>query len=117
MSKPFARTVLFATLALALLAALPALAGEAPQPAVARVAAPVASPLTPSCKLDVPPAFASPAPAISAQPLPEWLDGGLSTVLTKKFHGFCHCGCVNVPNCNTDADCGGSTCGTTISCC
>lgn len=117
MSKTFTRAVLFASFALALLAALPALAGEAPQPAVAGVAAPVASPLTPSCKLDVPPAFASPAPAASAASLPEWLEAGLSTVVSKKFHGFCPCGCSSVPNCNTNADCGGGTCSAFISCC
>jgi len=123
MSRPFARTILFtslACLAAALFAALPAAAAPAPpaQPASVGAAAPAASPLTPACKLDVPAPFASPAPAGATPALPEWLaGGGLSSTLGRKFHGFCPCGCSSVPNCNTDADCGGSTCSQFISCC
>jgi hypothetical protein len=118
MSKPFARVILFTALAAAL-AALPALAGPPPaQPAIAGATATAISPLTPSCQLDVPAAFASPAPAISTPAVPDWLTtGGLSSALSHKFHGFCPCGCSSVPNCNTNADCGGATCRPNISCC
>jgi hypothetical protein len=36
---------------------------------------------------------------------------------TTVFHGYCRCGCRNVKDCNTDADCGGSRCLGGISCC
>jgi hypothetical protein len=36
---------------------------------------------------------------------------------TNKFRGFCVCSCSSIPNCNTSADCGGSACTRTISCC
>jgi hypothetical protein len=106
MSKLFTRTILFAGIACILLAALPAGAAPVSQ---AQPAAP--------CKLDVPSPFASPAPAVAAPALPEWLAGGISSASSHKFHGFCPCGCSSVPNCNTNADCGGGTCGQFISCC
>jgi hypothetical protein len=107
MSKLFTRTILFAGIAAVLLAALPAAAAPAPQ------AQPAAA-----CKLDVPAPFASPAPAVAAPALPEWLaGGGISSTLNHKFHGFCPCGCSSVPNCDTNADCGGGTCSQFISCC
>jgi hypothetical protein len=115
MSKLFTRTILFAGIACILLAALPAGAGQAPQSAVAGVAASAAAPLTPGCKLDVASTFASPAPAISTPALPEWLAVGDSPSV--KFTGYCPCGCSSIKNCNTNADCGGATCSKFISCC
>jgi hypothetical protein len=114
MSKPFARTTLFACIAVVLLAVLPAAAAPA-QPAVAGPAVPAVSPLTPSCNLDAPATFVSPAPAVSTPALPEWLaiDGNSSI----KYHGYCPCGCSSIKNCNTNADCGGGTCSQFISCC
>jgi hypothetical protein len=118
MSKPSARTILFAGIAAALLAALPAAAVPA-QPAPAAPAA-VTAPATPACQLNLASPFAAP-PAASAPALPEWLDldanGGISTAPSHKFSGFCPCGCSTKPDCNTDADCGGGTCSQFISCC
>lgn len=113
MSKPCARTILFACIAAALLAVLPAAAS--PVPAQPAITSPAAAPLTPACNLEAPATFASPAPAISTPALPEWLaiDGSSSI----KYHGYCPCGCSSVKNCNTNADCGGGTCSQFISCC
>ena len=36
---------------------------------------------------------------------------------SKRFHGYCRCGCSTVPNCDTSADCGGGACSAAISCC
>jgi hypothetical protein len=117
MSKPLFRTVLFAAIATAWLAALPAVAAPAPQAQPARAAA-VAAPASPSCSLDVADPFAVAAqPAIGALTLPEWLAVGGES-LGNRFHGFCPCGCSNIPDCNTSADCfGGAPCRRTISCC
>ncbi|HEV7517599.1 MAG TPA: hypothetical protein VGR07_14965 [Thermoanaerobaculia bacterium] len=106
------RTILFAGIAAALLAVLPAAAGSVPQAQPA---------LTPACQLGIPATFAtfaSSAPAVAIPAVPQWLaGGGVSSVLQHKFHGFCPCGCSSVPNCNTNADCGGATCSPNISCC
>lgn len=117
MSKPLCQTILFPAIAAALLAALPAVAAPASQAQPAQVAA-VAAPASPSCTFDVASPFALTAPQAAATPtLPEWLSvGGQSW--GHRFHGFCPCGCSNVPDCNTSADCfGGAPCRPTISCC
>jgi hypothetical protein len=36
---------------------------------------------------------------------------------SKPFHGFCACSCTFVPDCNTSADCGGSSCLARPTCC
>jgi hypothetical protein len=115
MSKPLRRTVLFAAIATASLAALPA-AALSSQAQPARVAV-VAAPASPFCTLDVASPFAVAAqPATGALTLPEWLAVGESW--GTRFHGFCPCGCSNIPDCNTSADCfGGAPCRRTISCC
>lgn len=33
------------------------------------------------------------------------------------YHGYCRCSCSRVPDCNTNADCGGARCLSGISCC
>src|SRR5215469_15281249 len=45
------------------------------------------------------------------------LETGLAPRTKTGFHGFCACSCSSIPNCNTSADCGGSACTRTISCC
>jgi hypothetical protein len=111
------RKTLLSILALALFAALPAVAGQAPsaQPAVA---APTAALATPACEINLASPFAGLAPAAPTAPAePEWMAlGGASS---RKFHGFCRCGCSSNPDCNTDADCGGGvgSCSQFISCC
>jgi hypothetical protein len=116
MSKPLRRTVLFAAIATASLAALPA-AALSPQAQPARVAA-LAAPASPSCTFDVASSFAVAAQLpTGALTLPEWLAIGGESWGTR-FHGFCPCGCSNIPDCNTSADCfGGAPCRRTISCC
>src|SRR3954471_4788811 len=108
------RRTLLSILALALFAALPAVAGEAPS-GQATVTAPTAALAAPPCQLDLASPFAGLAPAAPAEP--EWMT--LSGVSSRKFHGFCRCGCSSRPDCNTDADCGGGigSCSQFISCC
>lgn len=105
MSKPWSRTILSLLAALVLLAALPALAAPAP-PAVITGSAPTAA-----CHADIASPFTTAVPAAAVPAAPEWLVG------RTKFHGFCRCGCSTIPNCNTNADCGGGVCSSTISCC
>jgi hypothetical protein len=115
MNATFQRTLLLAALAVVLLGAVPAFAGEAPATVPAAPAPAVAAP---DCAPALPVLgnFTPAEPAANAD-TPDWLSAHPLITLGKKFHGYCHCGCVPVPNCNTDADCGGATCGTTISCC
>jgi hypothetical protein len=104
----FVRTLLLACLAVALFGAVPALASEAQTPAAA-----VAAPVTACDQALSSLGNLTPAEPVESAAPPAWLE----VRSHKKFHGYCHCGCVPVTNCNTDADCGGATCGTTISCC
>jgi len=109
------RKTLLSILALALFAALPALAAPAPQPALA---APTAVTANPGCQPALANPFAALAPESSATPAaPAWMD--ISSAISRKFHGFCRCGCSTRPDCNTDADCGGGvgSCSQFISCC
>src|ERR1700724_2287826 len=114
MSKPTCKAVLFAAIAAALLAALPALAAPASPGQPTHFAA-VAAPATPSCTYDVASPFALAAPQVAAaSTLPEWLSVG-GEPWGNRFHGFCPCGCSNIPDCNTSADCfGGAPCRRTI---
>jgi hypothetical protein len=97
-------------LTVGLLCALPAFAAEAQAPTQA---VPPAAALTgPACA----PAFAglliTPAQPVENAGTSAWIELG-----AKRFHGYCHCGCSPIADCNTDADCGGATCGRGISCC
>lgn len=101
------RTVLLALAVLVLAAVSPALAGTAP-----------AAPQPAGCggtALDLI------APAGGAQvckaALPAVAPAQPEFMATTVFHGYCRCGCRNVKDCNTDADCGGSRCLGGISCC
>lgn len=110
------RTTLLVLAALALLAALPAAAAPAP----AHVAA---APAMPSCgqaslPFALPAALAPAASAAtaSAHSLPAWLAGPRAAGASD-FQGFCHCGCSEEPDCNTDDDCSGGHCNEYRSCC
>jgi len=102
------KRVTWALFALALLFALPGLAGTAPQPQAALA----------GCHLDV--SFlgelAPQSPAAEAA-LPAWLDLAPQTTQIRVFRGFSRCSCNRTPNCNTSADCGGSACLGGITCC
>ena len=109
------RILVLSLFALALLAALPALASEPTTPAAAQAANPAAFCIVAPAGVD---AAAPEAGALA------WLDLGGANVSpvdasgSKKFHGFCPCGCSFIPDCNTSADCfGGATCQTAPSCC
>jgi len=107
------RILVLSLFAVALFAALPAFAGEPTAPAGGQTAAPAA--------------FCTAAPAslgITTPEVPAWLDLGGTKISpidasgSKKFHGFCPCGCSFIPDCNTSADCfGGATCQPAPSCC
>ncbi len=97
------RTILL-TLALFVLAV--AAVAAAPAPAAPQGAcAPSLNILTPGAQ-----AVCKPA-APSTAPQPEFMQS------TTVFHGFCHCSCTHIPDCNTSADCGGSACLKAITCC
>jgi hypothetical protein len=98
-------------LAVALLCALPAFAAETQAPAQP---APPAAPLAaPACLAPALTGLLTPAQPVESADIPAWLDLGSE----KRFHGYCHCGCSTIPDCNNDADCGGASCGRGISCC
>jgi hypothetical protein len=120
MTQPYARAILLGAIA----ASIAGIVLFAPLPVVAAPAAPASAGTFAAAIGACPVNLASPQATPAVPPtavLPEWLDldanDGLSTVFKHKFHGFCRCGCSNIPDCNTDADCGGSTCSTAISCC
>lgn len=116
MSKLLSRAVLLAASTAVLLTALPAIAAPSSQVQPGQMAA-VAAPANRSCTFDVAGPFTVAAPRASAPTLPEFLSvGGESG--SRRFHGFCPCGCSPIPDCNTSADCfGGAPCRPAISCC
>lgn len=94
----------FALVLLAVLGAMPAAAAELQ--AVPQLAAPAAG-----CGQ----ALALPAKGESCSAAqPESLIPGVIEASQKL--GYCHCGCTTA-RCHTSADCGGSSCDQTISCC
>jgi hypothetical protein len=102
------RTLLFSLLVMSLLCALPAFAAEPQgQPGVVPAAV---SACAPSLSVT---GLLAPATPVERADVPAWLEVRSSV----KFHGYCHCGCSAIPDCNTSADCGGAPCGRGISCC
>jgi hypothetical protein len=104
------RRILLALAALALAAMVPAFAGQVPLGAPAGCA-PVLNlqapaPEAPVCKASLP-ATGPAQPEFMSTP---------SKVVT--YRGYCQCGCSNLKNCNTNADCpGGGNCLGGITCC
>jgi hypothetical protein len=95
----------FAVVLLAILSASPASAAELH--AIPQLAAPAAA----GCGQ----ALALPAKGESCSAAqPESLIPGVIEASQKL--GYCHCGCTTA-RCHTSADCGGSSCDQTISCC
>jgi hypothetical protein len=111
MSSTLCRNVLLALLVFAFAAVVPASAAPAAAPAGASAALqagcgtpaldlPALSAETPVCKA------ATPQPVAPFEP-----------DFMVVYHGYCHCSCSRVPNCNTSADCGGGRCLGGITCC
>ena len=96
----------FAVALTAVLSATPAVAGEIP--AAPALAAPAAG----GCGHAV--ALPAKGDTCSAAQ-PESVLPGVMEPLTARL-GYCHCGCTTA-RCRTSADCGGSSCDQTISCC
>jgi hypothetical protein len=108
---PQCKQIALVLFALTLLSALPALAGAAPPPATAAPSGCQAA-LADSASL-----FGDLAPqsAAAEMALPAWLDLGPQAATV--FHGYCHCTCSRIPDCNTNADCSNNRCLGGISCC
>lgn len=97
------RTILL-TLALFVLAV--AAASAAPAPAALQGCAPSLDILTPGT-----PAVCKPAAPSTAPAQPEFMAS------SKPFRGYCACTCSFTRDCNTSADCGGSSCLPGPTCC
>ncbi len=100
---------------LALLAALPAAATPAPaspSPAATAACAQTMGVLGLAAPAPRPARPASP----SSLTLPDWLASPRAAATTV-FHGYCHCTCSRIPDCNTNADCSNHRCLGGISCC
>jgi len=97
----------FAVVLMAVLSATPAFAGEIPT--APTLAAPAAGGFGQAVTLPAKGETCSPAQPESVLP-------GVIAPLTARL-GYCHCGCSSVRTCRTSADCGGASCGQTISCC
>lgn len=114
MSSKLYRVILVSVVAFLLAAAVPAFAGQGPAPAPTLQA--IAAGCPPSADLLAPRDEAQVCKANSAVAVPEPPEF-MTTPSTNKYHGYCHCGCRFVKDCNTDADCGGGRCLGGVSCC
>jgi hypothetical protein len=117
MSK-LSRMILLTFVVLALAAVAPASAGQAPAPQAPAFQAQTGATLdsTPGCAPSLDALFAPSEPAqskasasVGAPVQPEWM--------ASKLRGHCRCGCSFTPDCNTSADCGGSPCLGSVTCC
>ncbi|MEA2692255.1 MAG: hypothetical protein QOJ16_1642 [Acidobacteriota bacterium] len=110
------KPIAFVLFSLALLSALPAFAGGAPNPPAAAPSgcqAALAAGAGASLFDDL-----APQSAALETTLPAWLDlGPQGVAATTVFHGFCHCTCSRIPDCNTNADCSNKRCLGGITCC
>jgi hypothetical protein len=113
MSPKLHRTILFSLVVLGFIAAVPALAGQAPAPANSLQAAAAGCP--PAASLFAAPDQAQVCKASRAVAVPETPVFLISTA--HKYTGYCQCGCRFVKDCNTDADCNGGRCLSGVSCC
>ncbi len=111
------RAILLSLVVLGLLAAVPAIAGQAPAQASA-VQAPALQ--AAGCPPAAPDLFASPGPAQACKASPAAAvppPPAFMATTVNKYTGYCQCGCRFVKDCNTSADCNGGRCLSGVSCC
>ncbi|HEX4965800.1 MAG TPA: hypothetical protein VF173_33635 [Thermoanaerobaculia bacterium] len=107
------RTILLSVMVLALAAAVPAFAGQAPAQAPALQAPAGCAPAADLFAVQDQ-ALVCQATPVSGEPAqPEFM----TTPTTHPYTGYCRCGCRFVKDCNTDADCNGGRCLSGVSCC
>ncbi len=111
---PQRKQIAFVLFVLTLLSALPALAAAAPTPPAAAPAGCQAALADGASLFD----DLAPQSAAAEMALPAWLDlGPQAATAATVFHGYCHCTCSRIPDCNTNADCSNHRCLGGISCC